>query len=502
MSFLSKELVRFGIGSAIKSLQEQSSPIFIDPSKHPTPDGGEGWSFNGVGGEFQYFKYDGYKSCTEAYNRCPPISAIINRKSQAFINGQTWLLDKDGAVAETKEAKEFNKLWKKPNPIQSQKQFEAQLYSYFQLFGFAIIFPVKPVGYTKNIEASSLWNIPISWIDWNKTYEKFTLSGVQILQEIVVNFSGYYTTLKIADLIIIRDVTISFDNITFPTSKINPLQMPINNIIGAFESRNTLINYRGAFGILSTDPGKGQYVPLPLGEIEKEKLQKDFRRYGLRKKQFQVILTTASLKWQSMGYPTKDLMLMEEVQESSKSVCDGMNFPPHLLGLIDPTFNNQSTAEKGLYRNAIIPDADNIFDQLQTAFDFDKYGLNFEKDFSKIESLQSDKKFEAEARLQLNNALQIEWNNGLITLDQWLEKLGEDPLPNNSGQVRKGDTENKNVPLAVTIGVGGIQGLLSVLTASNLSSEARQATLEILFGLSASDAERMSESSSTQNQNQ
>jgi phage portal protein BeeE len=196
-----------------------------------------------------------------------------------------------------------------------------------------------------------------------------------------------------------------------------------------------LINYRGALGVLSADPGKGQFTSMPLGEPQKEQLQKDFRRYGLRNKQWQVILTTASLKWQQMGYATKDLMLLEEVQESTKSLCDGLNFPPHLLGLIDPTFNNQKDAKKGLYEDGIIPDAESYYEQLSAWFQLDRFPLIIEKDFSHIPALQADQVQQATARKFLNEALTIEWETGLITLNEWRLKLGEDPLSDERGKL-------------------------------------------------------------------
>ncbi len=41
-----------------------------------------------------------------------------------------------------------------------------------------------------------------------------------------------------------KDFTPSFCSLVIPESRIKALQLPINNIIGAYESRNVLINYR------------------------------------------------------------------------------------------------------------------------------------------------------------------------------------------------------------------------------------------------------------------
>lgn len=486
---------------AVKSLQTPS-PVFINPADYHTPNDEEGWAYQVLAGDHTYFKYDNYVSCVDAYRRCPPVAAIINRKAQAFGNGKTWLLDKEKSVAKGQDADKFYKLWNKPNQIQSSKQFEAQCYSHVQLFGFNIILPVMPVGYTDPLDASSLWNIPASWIDWNATQEIFNAGGGKALTNLVISFNGYRTTFDLKDLWIIRDTNLSFNLLTFPESRINAIRQPINNIIGAIESRGVLINQRGAQGVLSSDPGRGQFAALPMSEPEKTELQRDFRRYGLRKKQWQIIMTTASLKWTPMGYATKDLMLLEEVNDSSKMVCDGLNFPPYLLGLIDPTFNNQATAEKSFYRNSVIPDAENIYDHWNRFFKLQDRGLTLEKDYSHIECLQADKKSLADARYVMDQAMKIEWESGLITLNQWLQAIGEDSLPDSIGDVRIYDVKTKNVPLAVTIGVGGVQGLISVVTAQGLSDEAKASILQILFGLEPSQAQAMAASGSTNNTQQ
>ncbi len=423
------------IGSGFKSLLTSSptslnpninpGPIYIDPTSHTTPGHEDGWFFEYAGAASTYFRYTDYQSCVNAYIQCPPVAAIVNRKAQAFINGKTFILDKNGKEATSADAVRIRDMMRNPNPLQTQNQFEAQLYMFVDLFGFSIILPVKPFGVE---DVRSLWNIPPSWIDWDATNERFNINGGVYLKEIVVKFNGVNTILQLADLVIVRGFTPSFDRITFPASKIISMVQVISNVIGALESRGTLINHRGAIGILSQDPGKGAYSPIALTTTQKDELQKDFRRYGLKRGQWQVILTTASLKWQQMGYPTKDLLLMEEVQESTKSICDGFNYPPHLLGLIDPTFNNQTAAEKGLYQNSIIPDADNIYSYWNKFFDTEALGLNIVKDYAHIAALQEDRESLARARNYLSMALDMEWKNGWIKLNRVLELLDEDTI--------------------------------------------------------------------------
>jgi hypothetical protein len=406
-------------------------------------------------------------------------------------------------VATTVEAKKLQALFEKPNPLQSWKQFEAQGYIYQQLFGYTIVLPIKPVGFKENIDATALWNIPPSMVDIEETNKLFYQSDTKgIIKQIVLNYKGTQTILNVEDIYILKDFTPSFCSLVIPDSRIHSLELPINNIIGAYESRNVLINYRGALGILSQDPGSGQYGAIPMTSEQKDQLQQDFRRYGLKNHQWQFIITSATLKWQQMGVATKDLMLFEEIEADTMAICDNYNYPYQLMSSAKgTTFSNLNEGKKLLYQDATLPEAESIYEQWNQLFNSKKYNLKIDKDYSHVAVLQEDKLQSAQARKELNEALQIEFQNGLITLDDWLEKLGEDPLPDGLGQVRATDPKSSNVPLAVTIGVGGVQGLIAVITAQGMSEEAKQATLEVVFGLSSQDATRMAAGSNNQQTN-
>lgn len=498
-----KDLIKGDFNGALKSL----SPISYDltPSNYrPSIGGLDNILFEGNGKSIFHFQYSGYGSAQKAYEKCPPVNAIINKKAQAYINGKTWVLNTQGKAkgkeSTSIEAKKLQALFKKPNPLQSWKQFEAQGYIYQQLFGYTIVLPIKPAGFKENIDASALWNIPPSMVDIEETNKLFYQTDTAgIIKQIVLNYKGTRTILKVEDIYILKDFTPSFCSLIIPDSRIRALELPINNIVGAYESRNVLINYRGALGILSQDPGSGQYGTIPMSLEQKEQLQQEFRRYGLSNHQWQFIITSASLKWQQMGISTRDLMLFEEIEADTMAICDSYNYPYQLMSSAKgTTFSNLNEGKKLLYQDATIPEAESMYEQWNQLFNTEKYGITIDKDYSHVAVLQEDKQQMAQARKTMDDALAIEFQNGLITLDDWLEKLGEDPLPNGLGQVRATDPKSSNVPLAVIIGVGGVQGLIAVLTAQGMSEEAKRATVEIVFGIAPADAARMATDSPQQ----
>lgn len=435
-----RELVKGNFGNAFKALLPQSETVTVlDPANYRGDDPLVLWTDN-----FRVehaFSYSGHNSSLTAYKKCAPLTAIINRKAQAYINGKTWVMNTAGKEATSEPAKKLKKLLAKPNPIQSWKQFEAQQQIYIQLFGFSIVFPIIPVGFEKYgpIEATSLWNIPpymLTIKESNKIFYQTDQSG--IIDSIELSYRNQKIQLPLKSLYIFKDVTPSFDTLIFPESRICSLEMPINNIIGALESRNVLINYRGALGAFTQEATGGQYPTIPMKKEEKEQLQDDFKRYGLKNKQWKFIITTAALKWQQIGIPTKDLMLFEEIDSDTMMICDQYGYPYRLLA------NNTSNSlggsdvkeyKKLLYQDTIIPEAESNYEQWNNMFRADEYNISLEKTYLHLPVLQADEKDKAQARLTRNNALSIEFLNNLITLNRWLELNEEDTLTNPEGKM-------------------------------------------------------------------
>lgn len=120
------------------------------------------WAFGmGANGCDVAFTYDGASSLKSAY-RCPPVSAIINNKAQAYTNGKINLISTAGQK-KGKEASGYDnlkRLLRNPNYIQNWKDFEAQGYVYKQLQGYNVILIIKASGFSSNLDAIGMWNIP------------------------------------------------------------------------------------------------------------------------------------------------------------------------------------------------------------------------------------------------------------------------------------------------------------------------------------------------------
>lgn len=373
-------------------------------------------------------------SCEEdylrAYNECPPLKAIIGKRAKAFNNGKIELLDDDGDYATGSYADRITRALKNPNPLQTQKQYFSQQNHYIDIFGYCPVLVIRPSGMPDEI--TSIWNIPPWLFDLDYTGKWLNQKDVaEIYKRFYILWNGQKIELDYDAVTLIFDDGIGTDcdtNLTIPDSRLKAEEYPVSNIIAAFKSRNTLITKRGAIGILSNDKGDAAGF-IPLTDKEKNQVHADFSRYGIVGQPFQVIITDAALKWQQMGFPTKDLLLFEEVEADINALCDAYDWPVELMARDKGvTFANKNEAKKYAYENAIVPESEARMEQFQNAIIDPDSGITLHADFSHLPILQEDDKHKAEARRALNEALRIEYDAGLITRNDWREALGHDRI--------------------------------------------------------------------------
>jgi hypothetical protein len=403
------------------------------PSQFRNNPGSPSWFFapNGIDYSFQY---QDVHSASSAYARCPPLAAVINRKAQAYINGKTFIMNSRGKEATDATSKKLKTLLARPNPLQTWKQFEAQQYIYIQLYGFCICLPIFPFGFGANgpIDASSLWNIPPymcsgTEVTTKEFYKAQKLSD--IIPTITIKYKNVKEEIPTDDLFVFRDFTPSMDSVVFPDSRVKSLSAVVSNVIGAYESRGELIKYAGSQGLLT--PETDTNGAIPLKDAEKEQLQADFKRqYGIKSGQFRYMITTAAIKWQEMGKATKDLMLFEEVQDGIMRICDQYVYPSPLLNSDKgPAVSNTKEFKAQVYQDAVIPESLDIYEQWNSFFRLQPTVLTLIKDYDHIPVLQGNQVEDGQAELYSNQALQLQFTSGVITMNAWREAAGVDTVP-------------------------------------------------------------------------
>ena len=368
-----------------------------------------------------------------AYNNCPAVNAVVNKKVRAFTNAKWSIVDQHGDPVKggSRQIDSLSSFIKKPNPMQTWTEFTAQAKVYEQVFGEVFILPVVPIGF-KASESTVAWVVP-NWIITEETTGKvFGQSDVkQIVTGYRIAYNSYSELIPFDQILRIRDVSIYVtertDLMLHGMSRLYPLSAPVSNITAAYEARNVLITRKGALGILSND-GRDVGGTIPLRPDEKKALQDDFQMYGMSREQYQVIITNASLKWQPMTFPTRDLMLFEEITDDTRQIADSYDYPMYLLGFKEgSTFSNVMEAKKTLYQDAIIPECDNFAQAIGSFFELPD-GIRLKATFDHLEIFQRSRKDEAIVLTAICKAFDIAYQRKIITLEEWRSKMEMDPV--------------------------------------------------------------------------
>jgi hypothetical protein len=372
-----------------------------------------------------------------AYNNCPPLKAIIGKRGKYFNVAKIDIYDKKkNEPAKGLYADSIRTLLKRPNPLQTGKQFFAQQNAYLDLFGWCAVLEIKPFGMDK---ISAMWNIP-PWLLTPK-YETETFWNISDRNDLYRNFSFKWKNDNITfdkeNIKVIFDDGFGTDNnmdLTIPDSRLKGEDYNVSNIVAALTATNTGITRRGPTGILSNNASDSVgHIPMMPGE--KESVQKDFKRYGVTGQEYQVIITEANLSWQQMGSSLKDMELPVAIGNSVRSLCDSYGWPPELIAgtNADINYENKEHAKKDAYTGTIIPESESRWEQRTDGLITDP-NLELRGDFSKVPILQEDRLLTAQVRETQSKSAEKEFRNNLITHNQWLVLIGYEPRTDAFGE--------------------------------------------------------------------
>ena len=179
-------------------------------------------------------------------------------------------------------------------------------------------------------------------------------------------------------------------------SKIDSLKYPLSNLKKQYEKRNVLLVNLFSLGILSSE-NKDGISAMPLEPKDIKQMRDDMKR----RHDGEIIITDKSVKFDPMTFPTKDLMLFEEMTADKLAIIDEFGLNEHMFGKGEggkgSTFSNVEMGERQAYNSTIIPDTEIIYDEFTKQLGLDREGLYLVPDFSHISVLKADEKYTAEA---------------------------------------------------------------------------------------------------------
>lgn len=371
----------------------------------------------------------------DAYLRCPAISTVVNNKIQAALRGRMTFVNKDGKEVITGQAAKMMELLNTPNHLQDWSAFFSMAKTMQQIFGKCYIYAIKPAGFgfesTKQLYVLPNWMLSF---EYNDTYISF--DQVDPIKSIKFTCNNKTTNIDPKDVITWNDQVMDFSSSEMfysGGSRLIPLMDGVNTIIAAYEAQEQLLTSAGAIGILANG-SKDSVGTMPIPEDEKKKLEAKFAdNYGLQRNKSKVLITDATLTWQAITRPTRELMLLEGIEDATRSISDLYGYKMYLLGFKGgSTFNNVAEAQKSLYEETTIPEQQSFSDLINRVFKLSKSGIWLHFDYSDVGVLQQSETEKAQAMQTTAQTYSQLYADGLVTWEEYRIALGLDTKTNGN----------------------------------------------------------------------
>ena len=259
---------------------------------------------------------------------------------------------------------------------------------------------MRTMGSRKLIVPLAFNNVKINPV--NTGLEQIEMDGVIKGVSIPTDNKGQFKDYEIKDLVYMFEP--DGINLYDTKSKLEALKYPLSNLTRQYEKRNVLLRNVFALGILSADNGDG-ITSMALDGDDAKEIRDDIKK----RNQDEIIVTDKALKYQNMSFPTKDLMLFEEMTADKVAIIDAFGLNMNMFGHWDGkggTFSNVESGEREAYNSTIIPETEQFYDEINLQLGLDKDGVKIVPDFSHISVLKKDEQKQADARHK--NSMTIE----------------------------------------------------------------------------------------------
>lgn len=317
----------------------------------------------------------------------PELRAVIDKRASMMSANKPCLYDKNGDEVKNHWLLD---LINKPNPTQSWADVVYSLSVQDALYSNVFIYAPK-----RSFNQINLF-VPLPS---NKI--KINLSGRKLKQMdkegLITDYEFKYDneeteTLEVSDVVYLT--TPDGMNLVKPVSRIQSLKYPLSNIRAQYHKRNVLLENLGAIGILSAEQND-MGGAIPMTPEERKRIQKDW----FKRQKDELIITESKVNWQPMSYPTKDLMLFEELTADKLAIIDAYGLNYNLFSSEKgATFSNVKDSIRMAYTDTIIPETQKMYDQILQEIGLADEGYRLVAEFDHLPVLQADEKQGAEVR--------------------------------------------------------------------------------------------------------
>lgn len=348
-----------------------------------------------------------------------PVNEIASRVAEA-----TWQLCSTANDSVDYKNKAFNRLFEKPNPLMTMKQFVWQSVCYDILTGANFQYLNKPSTLPDELDSVlSWWNAPTHNVNISKKKNVDVYSSTSIsdfIDGVTVSEAGYKRSLDINNIIPFIKFDLEQGNqIDKFKSDLKGAEIAIKNLLPVYEARGVIYVKRGALGFLVSKKSDMSGL-VSLNQKEKEEAQLTYQQtYGLNRGKNQVGVTAAPLEYVSTSMSIQELQPFEETLADANVIYKTLRVPKHFVPSKDnSTFNNAESDTRAFYDDVILPYANKYAQGWNEKFNIPNRYIK--ADFSHIAVLKSNKKDDATVNRTNGQTMLERWQNGVISLNEWI----------------------------------------------------------------------------------
>lgn len=327
----------------------------------------------------------------DLYNDIPELQAVINRKAKMIASANPIVCDKDGNKIDPNGHWIFN-LINRPTPMLSWGNMIYMTSVNYNVTGNALIYAPKRTMGTRSLLVPIAYN-NVQIQPNKKGYEQLERSGVIESFKIPVDNKGTFEEYKTDNVIYLFEPDgINLYNVK---SKLDSLGYPLSNLMKQYEKRNVLLKNMFSLGMITIE-NKDGISALPVDSDDIQAMRDDIKA----RHKNEIIITDKPLKWNPMSFPTKDLMLFEEMTADKVAIIDAYGLNQNMFGSAmdkGSTFSNVEGGERQAYNSTILPETEFLYDEMTVQMGLDKENLFLKPDFSHISVLQKDESQHASA---------------------------------------------------------------------------------------------------------
>jgi phage portal protein BeeE len=196
-----------------------------------------------------------------------------------------------------------------------------------------------------------------------------------------------------------------------------------------YEARNVIYVKRGALGFIVAQKSD-QTGSVALEPKEKEQLKEEIQKnYGIGGGKMPYAITDVPVDFKRTNLSIQELQPFEETLEDAIKIASVFGIPSDLVPRKDKsTYDNQIGSQKDVYTSVIIPMAKQFCQDVTRFLGLEDKGLYIDCDFSDVDCLQKGmKEAEEVSKLRMERCL-MQFNAGLITLDDIRAQMHESQL--------------------------------------------------------------------------